>query len=145
MHHIRLDHTRWLDNYCGFSLNLSRILQLQLMFRCICLFTSDVCGCWCFTSLIPVTRGPCATISSHYQKSISHPQDNTVNKVPWESGAVSNSFNSVSGLEPGSPAAPRGPISVFNLAAFEVTRSSLFGRGHVGELVVPWLSYQTYL
>lgn len=124
------------------------------------------CGCWQFTSSVPVTGGTPAVILSHSQKNVSNPEDNAVNEVPRESGAVSNRFNPVSGLEPGSPAAPGGPISVFvlmatatvifhvwplncdprgSLAALDVISSPLLRLGLVRQLVVSRHPHQTHL
>lgn len=114
-----------------------------------------------FTSSVPVTGGPPAAVLGHSQKSISNLQDNAVNKVPRESGAVSNHFDSVSGLEPGSPAAPGGPgvfITMatlpvvsdvrslhYDLAAPDVTSPLLLGLGLVGQLVVSRLPHEAHL
>lgn len=74
---------------------------------------------WCFvaaggfTSSVPAA----AVILGHSQQDISNPQDDAVNKVPRERSAVPNHFNPVSGLEPGSPAAPGGPVIVSVLMA----------------------------
>lgn len=114
----------------------------------------------CFTSWVPVTGGPPIVTFGHCQKNISNVQDYSVNKVPGESGAISNSFNLVSGLEPGSPDAPRGPVTVRHMfcdvwplnydprggvAALDVMSSLLLCLSFSGRLVVSRLSYQTHL
>lgn len=157
VHHNKTGSVSFTDNvsFSGFNLNLfitsvaahvqGDLCDLFVYFQCFC-------GCWRFTSSVPVAGGPLVSILSHSQKSISDLQDNTVNEVPWESGAVSNRFNPVSGLEPDSPAAPGGPVGVFvlmatafiisdawplncdhrgSLAALDVMSSSLLGLGLV--------------
>lgn len=123
----------------------------------ICVFISDVL--W-LTSLVPVIGGPPTIILSHSQKNISNVQHNSVNKVPGERGAVSNHFNPVSGLEPGSPAAPWDPVTVRHrfcdvwllncdprggVAALDVMSSLLLCLSLSRWLVVSGLSYQTHL
>lgn len=116
-----------------------------------------------FTSFVPVLAG---LSSSHSQKSISNLQDDSVNKVPGEGGAVSNRFDSVSRLEPGSPGAPCDVVTLriaieklpvnfegrpltcghgAGLSALDVTSSSPLDLCLVGRLVAPRRSHQTHL
>lgn len=118
-----------------------------------------------FTSLVPVLAG-LSVSGSHSQKSISNLQDNSVNKVPGEGGTVSNRFDSVSWLEPGSPCAPcdvvtlRIPIEKLpvnlegrpltcdhgaGLSALDVTSPSPLDLRLVRQLVAPRRSHQTHL
>lgn len=62
-------------------------------------------------SLVPVTAGSFSIARGHSQKSISNPQNNTVNKVPRESSTISHRFDAISRLEPGSPGAPGGAVT----------------------------------
>ena len=116
-----------------------------------------------FTSLVPVTAGPSASLS---QENIGDLQDDSFDKVPRESCAVSNRFNPFSGLEPSSPCVPWGPVTVCfhiatvpvipdvwllncdirgSLVTLDVASSLLLWLVLVGQLIGPRLSHQTNL
>lgn len=120
--------------------------------------------CRFVTSLVPVSGASAIVFRRHSQKNICDSQDDTVNKVTGEIGAVSDRFHPVPRLKPHAPAATTGSGSIlmgkvliisevwpltsdprWSLPALNVMSSSSLGVCLLTGLVVPRLSNQAHL